>query len=112
MTRKPQTGVRRGQGRFLGAIAAIKNNWLVGLIGSILGFLLSQSIAFYTFTTNLETTKKIEMINLGKELVQDFYGKDNILFKDIRTSIESCEKLYNGFNKTGKFDHELYAQAA
>ena len=84
----------------------MKNNWVIGVVGSVFGFLVSQFIVFYTFTANLETTKKIEMINLGRELVQDFYGKDNVLFKDIRTSIESCDKLYKGFNKSGKFDHD------
>ena len=75
------------------------NNWVVGVVGSIFGFFVSQFLVFYTFTATLETTKKIEMINLGKELDKDFYDKDNELFRDIRTGIESCEKLYKGFNK-------------
>ena len=106
MTGRQQIGGRRGLRSFLGGIVTMKNNWVIGVVGSIFGFLVSQFIVFYTFTANLETTKKIEMINLGRELVQDFYGKDNVLFKDIRTSIESCDKLYKGFNKSGKFDHD------
>ena len=71
-----------------------------------LGFFIAQYMTFFTFTTNLETTKKIEMINLGRSLVQDFYKEDEKAFRDIRTAIESCDKLYNGFNKSGKFSND------
>ena len=82
------------------------NRYFIGIIGSVLGFLVSQFLVFYTFTTNLAVTKKIEMITLGRELAQEFYKEENTSFKRIRTSIESCDKLYNGFNASGKFDND------
>lgn len=82
------------------------NKWLIVIIGSLLGFIISQFVLFYTFTVNIETTKNIEMINLGRELNHDFYDDNNILFKGIRTSVESCENIYKGFDKNGKFDND------
>jgi hypothetical protein len=88
-------------------------NWLAGggliLLGGFLGFVISQSLAFYTFTKNLETTKKIEMIHLARDLTHDFYphGTDtNPVFRDVRMAIEKCKKLYKGYDKEGSFDYE------
>ena len=75
------------------------NQWLVGVIGSVIGFLVAQSIAFYTFAKNVEITKKIEMVHLGRDLVDDFYGDNDGVFKDVRLAIESCRFLYKGFDK-------------
>lgn len=73
-----------------------------------MGFVISQSLTFYTFTKNLETTKKIEMIHLARDLTHDFYhGTDtNPVFKDVRMAIEKCKKLYKGYDKAGSFDHD------
>src|SRR4029450_2241782 len=93
------------------AIARIGSfeKWAIGIIGAFLGFLVSQGIAYYTFNVNLkmaqknlelsqqvyDNVKKLEMIRLINELANIFYNnKDEIVYRNIRTSIESCEKLY------------------
>jgi hypothetical protein len=65
-----------------------------GTIGAILGFLASQSSEFYRFSENLETTKKIEMVQLGRDLVKTYYEDDNIYTKT-RVLIKDCKKLYD-----------------
>jgi hypothetical protein len=96
-----------------------KHSWAIGIIGSFVGFFISQGLTYYTFNTNLtmaqktlklsqiiyENTKKIEMIRLIHELSNRFYGKESDqVYRNIRTSIESCEKLYKSWG--GKFSHD------
>lgn len=78
------------------------------IAGGIAGFLLSQSLAFYTFTQNLAVTKKIEMIHLARELTKEFYGadKENEVYRKVRMAIERCEPIYNAYNKKGAFDND------
>lgn len=82
------------------------NTWLIGVIGSVCGFALSQWIASYEFYKTLETTKTIEMVNLARELNGEFYSEKDgeSIYHRIRTAIESCETLYasNG----GTFGHD------
>lgn len=79
------------------------NKWLIGIIGSILGFVISQILSYYTFAVSLESTKKIETIHLARELNRNFYT-DDPAFREIRMGIEGCQKLYNKWG--GKFDHD------
>jgi len=93
--------------------------WSIGIIGSFVGFLISQGITYYTFNTNLKISqknlelskqgydniKKVEMIRLINGLSNIFFNnKDEDLYRNIRTSIESCEKLYKSWG--GKFSHD------
>jgi hypothetical protein len=78
----------------------VKNKWekyallltVVGMLGSVIGFYISQ-----------KTTQKTEMIRLTKDLKNEFNDPDQI-FKKIRMSIERCEKLYNHWE--GKYDND------
>lgn len=77
--------------------------WLIGIVGSVLGFILGQTVSYWTFRENLETTKKIERIRLGRELNQNFYHGDAI-FRAIRISLGKCEKISK--ETGGKYDDE------
>jgi len=88
-------------------------SWLAGggliLLGGVLGFVISNSLAFYTFNENLETTKKIEMIQLARDLTHDFYDETDTspVFRDVRSAIDSCKKLYKGYDKKeGNFNYQ------
>jgi hypothetical protein len=76
------------------------------MVGSIAAFLIAQLIVLYTFTVNVQITKRIEMVKMGKELSQHFFDEDDKLFQNIRTTIESCGGLYRGYKKGGKFSHD------
>lgn len=77
-------------------------------LGGLLGFITSQSVAFYTFATTLETTKKIEMIHLTRELTKEWYSgdKDSDAYRRVRMAIERCQPLYRGYDKAGGFDND------
>lgn len=77
--------------------------WIIGTIGTVLGFIISQGITYYTFRVNLESAKKIAEVQFIRDLYKQFYFEDSRL-KEIRTSIESCQPLYRSWG--GKFDHE------
>lgn len=77
--------------------------WIIGTIGAVLGFVISQGITYYTFKVNLETTKKIAQVQFIRDLHKQFYF-ENPLFRDIRMSTESCQKLYRSWG--GKFNYE------
>ena len=68
-----------------------------------IGFLLGQGVILYTFYETQKTTQKIETIRLMKDLSSDFFVKDGI-YRDMRNSIESCDKLYTSWG--GKYDHD------
>jgi hypothetical protein len=78
------------------------------VLGAVAGFLFSQSLAFYTFSQTLETTKKIEMIHLARELTKEFYGggPESESYVKIRMAIERCEPLYNGYSDRGRFSND------
>ena len=82
------------------------NQWFIGALGSVLGFALSQLLAFYVFQKGMETSQKVEKIHLARELVTDFYDEDAKTFKALRTSIESCEQLYKEYKKGGNFSND------
>ncbi len=82
------------------------NHWVVAVFGSVLGFALSQLLTIYTFYESGKTTAKIEKIHLARELVKDFYAEDAKTFRTMRTAIESCQPLYSGFGKGGKFTND------
>lgn len=82
------------------------NRWVIGVVGSVLGFFASQFLSFYTFQKGIETSQKVEKVRLARELVKEFYEEDAITFRKMRTAIESCEQLYIGFKKGGKFSND------
>ncbi len=86
----------------------MNREWVIGVAGSVLGFLIAQAFGFYTFSKNLEVTKDIQMIQLGNELSKSFYREDNDkTFFKIRTAIEQCKKLYVGYDKEkGQFNND------
>ena len=79
-----------------------QSKWIVGIAGSVLGFILSQLVTFYTVSVTLDTTRKIESLRLATELSRHFYSDPT--FKDVRMAIESCKKLYKSWG--GQFDHD------
>jgi hypothetical protein len=86
-------------------IESSHKRWLIGLIISILTLMIPSAIAWYTFKTSIDTTKKIEMAQLAHELAKDFYGQDaHPVYKDVRMAVESCQKLYEPWG--GKFNHD------
>jgi hypothetical protein len=76
--------------------------------GGIVGFILSQSLAFYTFTQNVAVTKKIEMIHLARELTKEFYSEESVtgVYRQLRTAIEQCQPLYKGYAAKGSFTND------
>ena len=78
------------------------------IIGGIVGFILSQSLAFYTFSQNLAVTKNIEMIHLARELTKEFYSgdKETEVYRQVRMAIEQCEPLYKGYSANGHFNND------
>ncbi len=79
------------------------DKWMIGIIGSVVGFLASQFLVYYTFQVNLETTKQLEMVRLAKDLTKEFYSGDPD-YRKVRVAMESCKKLYKGWG--GEFDHD------
>lgn len=82
------------------------NKWVIGVIGSILGFLIAQILSIYQFQKGIEISQKVEKIHLARELIKDFYADDAKTFREIRTAVESCNPLYLGFKKGGKFNND------
>jgi len=82
------------------------DKWLIGALGSVLGFLLSQWVALYQFSKTLETTKQIEMVHLARELTAEFFTDHDSapLYERIRTTIESCGRIYK--SNGGAFDND------
>lgn len=80
-----------------------RNQWAIGIVGSLIGFIVSQALTYYTFRVNLESTRRIQTINLARELTRDFFNGDAV-FKDLRMAIESCGRLYKSWG--GKFTHD------
>jgi len=72
------------------------NRWVIGVVGSVIGFLLSQWVALYQFSKNLKTTKEIEMIHLARDVTRDFYSEKDgdPTYRQIRNGIDSCLKIY------------------
>jgi hypothetical protein len=73
-----------------------KNRWLIGALGSSIGFLLSQWLGFQQFSKNLVSTKEIEMIHLARDLIREFYSEKDgdPIYRQIRDAIDSCSKIY------------------
>lgn len=67
------------------------------------GFLLSQALLVFFFWETQRDTRKIETIRLARELSSSFYF-DDVLYKNVRNSLEACQKLYkpNG----GPYGHD------
>jgi hypothetical protein len=82
------------------------NIWLVGAAGSLLGFLISQSIGMYQFSKNLRATREIETVHLARELTKEFYSEKDgePLYRDVRTTVESCDIVYRSGG--GHFDND------
>ena len=80
--------------------------YVIGVLGSVGGFLIAQIVGLYTFARTLETTKSIEMIHLTRELAQEFYAgeEEKVVYRPVKTAIESCEAIYR--SNGGKFNHD------
>lgn len=77
--------------------------WVIGAIGAVLGFILSQLITLYTFNETQNTTKLIESISLARDLYREFYFEQPI-YRSLRQAIESCKPLYKSWG--GSFSHD------
>ena len=73
----------------------ILNDGLVGILGAVIGFGISQGVTFYGLSKTLATTKEIQMVNLARQLSGDF--EENKDFEDFRMAIERCDPLFNGW---------------
>lgn len=74
-----------------------------GAVFALMGFFLGIAFDFYIFRETQRTTLKIEEFHLAHDMYNEFYsGKP--LYKDIRTSIESCKPLYKSWG--GPFTHD------
>jgi hypothetical protein len=73
----------------------ILNDSVIGIVGAVIGFLISQAVNFYSFSKTLSTTKDIQMVNLARQLSSDF--EENKDFEDFRMAIERCDPLFNGW---------------
>ncbi|MGD0074437.1 MAG: hypothetical protein ABSD31_08850 [Candidatus Binataceae bacterium] len=77
---------------------------LSGSIGALLGFLITTVLGYVYFYQSLRSTQAIERVHLIRDLSREFYGKEEPLFRSVRTSIEARETLYK--SRGGKFDHD------
>ena len=82
------------------------NKLAIGTLGSILGFIFAQLLSIYQFQKGIEISQKVEKIHLARELVKEFYAEDAIIFRELRTAVESCSQLYLGYKKGGKFNND------
>ncbi len=68
-----------------------------------IGFFLSQALLTFFFWQTQQDTRKIETIRLARELSSSFYFDDQ-LYKNVRNSIEACQKLYK--SNGGPYGHD------
>jgi hypothetical protein len=74
-----------------------------GALFAVIGFMLGIGFDFYTFRETQRTTAKIEELRLARDMYNEFYfGRP--VYRDIRTSIESCKPLYKSWG--GPFTHD------
>ena len=73
--------------------------WFIGITIALAGL----AFPIYSFRVNLQLTKKIETVRLATQLAEGFYSGDPV-FRDLRMSIERCEKLYKHWG--GKFNND------
>jgi hypothetical protein len=73
--------------------------WLVGAAGSLLGFLISQSIGMYQFSKNPRATREIETVHLARELTKEFYSETDgePLYRDVRTTPTGGRRMATGY---------------
>lgn len=77
--------------------------WIISLISGLVGVGITILASWYFFNKELEISRKVEMIKLSRELVNEFYKEDNT-FKDIRNAIDQCKTLYQSWG--GEFTYD------
>lgn len=77
------------------SVREIVNDGVIGIVGAVIGFAISQGVTFYGWSETLATTKDIQMVNLARQLSDDF--EENRDFEDFRMAIERCDPLFNGW---------------
>lgn len=79
--------------------ADLKQLFLSGLVSA----LIAGGISVYNYNRQMELSTKYEQTKLFRELVKEFYS-GNVVFRNIRTAIESCKPLYKPWG--GSFGHD------
>ncbi|MCI0561623.1 MAG: hypothetical protein MN733_24300, partial [Nitrososphaera sp.] len=83
-------------------------NWLIGVGGAVIGFVVSEGINLYSLSKTLESSKKIAMVQLARDLTHDFYDGSSKAggWRDVAKAIEQCDKLYEGYDTSaGRFSY-------
>lgn len=73
-------------------------------LGAALGFFAAQSLVFYRFAEHADRAAKLEMIDTGLELAEDFYDDDNETFTALRDALPTCAKLSKQTDKDAPFE--------
>lgn len=73
-------------------------------LGAALGFFAAQSLVFYRFAEHADRAAKLEMIESGLELAEDFYDDDNETFVALRDTLPTCAKLNKETDKDAPFE--------
>jgi hypothetical protein len=91
------------KGKSMGKVMALA---LALALGAALGFFAAQSVVFYRFAENADRAAKLEMIDAGLELAEDFYDDDNESFAALREAIPACGELNQETAKDAPFEAE------
>jgi hypothetical protein len=85
--------------------------WIIGIAGALIAFFVGEFHAVHGLNKTIElsertieSTQRIEMFRLARDLTREFYEPDPKLFQRIRTSLESCQNIYASWG--GKFKHD------
>lgn len=95
------------------SIQTIATSGAWAVLGSVVGFLIAQSLSLYQFSVNQKQTNRIEQIHLLRDLASQYRGKEaDPVFENIQTAIVSCATLYSpnlahscATPPTGKFSY-------